>query len=277
MLPLPPWPWAASVGCLALSGCMTPTPFGSDVDQHGLNAAALRRLSTKDPSERLRFVALGDTHDAYDELLDAVDAINRLPDVDFVVHAGDVSDYGLRQEFEWTERALSGLRVPVLVVIGNHDALSDGKAVYRELFGPFDFSLRRGAYKFVFFNSNALEFPRTAPNRPWLEAELSDLEGADSAVLVTHQDLRHPDAPSGSDDATFYDQLVRSHPVSLIAHGHLTHFAFEAWHQVARLQLGTFRNTHQFTIITLSDGLVEAQLCVAAECAVQSAPSFDGE
>lgn len=268
---------AALAGCLALGACMTPTPFGSDVDQRGLNAAALERLNDPSSSDRLTFVALGDSHDAYDELLDAVEAINRMPDVSFVVHTGDVSNYGLRQEFEWTERALSRLRVPALVVIGNHDALSDGKAVYRELFGPFDFSLRWGAYKFVFFNSNALEFPGAAPDRTWLAAELADLEGADFTVLVTHQNPRRPDGPSRPSDAAFYEQLVRANRPSLIVHGHLTHFELETWHQVPRLQLGTFKDVHQFTLVRLSQGQVEIELCGSDGCEQKSAPSLDVE
>lgn len=163
--PKTPWKVALSTG-LFLTGCMTPTPFGSNVEQHNLNGAAVRSLATPTSPERLRFVALGDTHDAYDELWDAVAAINRLPDVSFVVHTGDVSSYGLAQEYEWSARALSGLRVPAFVVVGNHDAISSGKAVYQELYGAFDFSFRYGAFKVVCFNSNALEFDGAAPIVP---------------------------------------------------------------------------------------------------------------
>ncbi len=81
----------------SLLACMTPTPFGADVDNHALNASALRSLGAPRSPERIRFVALGDSHDAYDELWEATAAINRVADVDFVVHAGDVSDSGLAQ------------------------------------------------------------------------------------------------------------------------------------------------------------------------------------
>lgn len=133
-------PTAFAAGLL-LGGCLTPTPYGSDTERPQLNSTATQHLKTPHSAARFRFVALSDSHDAYDELGDAVTAINHMPDVDFVVHAGDVSDYGLAQEYEWNARALSGLRVPGFVVIGNHDAISNGKAVYRDLYGPFDFFL----------------------------------------------------------------------------------------------------------------------------------------
>lgn len=269
-----PWMVLTLAGS-ALSGCMTPTPYGADVDEQQLNKVASQNLQKPRSPERLRFVALGDSHDAYDELWDTVGAINQLPDVDFVVHAGDISDYGLAQEYEWSGRALSGLRVPAFVVIGNHDAISNGKAIYRKLYGPFDFSLRYGAYKLVFFNSNALEFDRAAPNRTWLATELSDLQGATSVVLVTHQNPAAPDVPAGSDDAAFYEHLVAAYPISLIVHGHLDDFELAAWQQVPKLQLGTFRKSHQFSLVSLSGGQLSVQLCDASGCV--PGPSFEQE
>jgi hypothetical protein len=265
MLPLPLEIAACATG-LMLGGCMTPTPFGDDVDEHQLNRAAIRSLQGPPSSERFRFVALGDSHDAYDELSQAVTVINRLPDVGFVAHAGDVSQYGLAQEYEWNARALSGLRIPALVAIGNHDAISNGPAVYRELYGPFDFSFRYGKYKLVFFNSNALEFDGAAPDRAWLEGALSDLEGASSAILVTHQNLEAPDVRAGSDDAAFYEHLVTSYPISLVVHGHLDAFELSAWHQVPKLQLGTFRKTYQFSVVSISESQVDVDLCDTTGC-----------
>lgn len=256
-----------------LGGCLIPTPYGSDVDQRQLNDAAIRSLPAPASPERFRFVALSDSHDAYDELQQAVIAINRIPDVEFVVHAGDISEYGLAQEYEWTARALAGLRVPAFVVIGNHDAISNGKAVYRNLYGPFDFSFRFGAYKFVCFNSNALEFDGAAPDRAWLEAELSELQGARSAVLVTHQNPAAPDGPAGATDAAFYERLLENHPVALIVHGHLDERVLATWHRAPNLQLGTFSKTGRFSVIGISGAEVRVESCDASGCLPEE--SFD--
>ncbi|HVY32272.1 MAG TPA: metallophosphoesterase [Polyangiaceae bacterium] len=269
MFSLAPWLAAFATG-LSLTGCMTPTPFGSDVDQHELNTTASQRLKTPRSADSIRFVALGDSHDAYDELWEAVAVINRIADLDFVVHAGDISDYGLAQEYQWSARALSGLRVPAFVVIGNHDAISNGKAVYRDLYGPFDFSFRYGAYKFVCFNSNSLEFDGGAPDRAWLETQLADLQGAEWAVLVTHQNPEAPDELAGSEDSAFYERLLLTYPIALIVHGHLDDFELGEWHQVPNLQLGTFRKTHEFSIVSLSSGQVSEELCDANGCLSQS-------
>lgn len=46
----------------------------------------------------IRFAMISDTQGYYDETLDAVMDINR-QNVDFVVHGGDLSDYGMAREF----------------------------------------------------------------------------------------------------------------------------------------------------------------------------------
>src|ERR1043165_4845156 len=100
---------------LLLASCMQPTPFGTDAEEHDLNAVNVARLLARESAGPLRFVALGDSHQAYDELERTVEQINARTDIDLVVHVGDISNLGLLQEFEWTERVLARLNVPVLV------------------------------------------------------------------------------------------------------------------------------------------------------------------
>lgn len=183
-----------------------------------------------------------------------------------MIHVGDSTNLGLLQEFEWTQRALSRLRVPALVAIGNHDALSSGKAVYSQLYGPFDFAFVYKSTKFVVLNSNSLEFPGSAPNRAWLDAQLSDLEGANSALLVTHQDPRAPAETPGTNGAAFYDAMLRDHAVSLVVHGHLDDFELDTWLGVPVLQCSTFRRTSLYTVVTVKDGLLSFEVCRFGDC-----------
>lgn len=257
---------ALTVAALALASCMDPTPFGTDTQDHDLNRANSEQLLATPGSGPLRFVAIGDTHDAYDELARTVEHINSRDDVDFVVHVGDVTNLGLLKEFEWTQEALSRLTMPVFVVLGNHDAISSGKEVYRNMYGDFDFAFLYEQHKFVFFNSNSVEFSDQAPNRAWLEAQLSDLQGADSAILVTHQDLR-----SFVGLGAYYEALIRVHPVRLVVHGHLEDFALDEWDGVPILQCSTFQRTGIYTVVTVAaDPELSFEICRLDECVPQS-------
>ena len=71
----------------------------------------------------IRFVTMGDSQRWYDETEDFVKAINQRDDIDFVIHGGDISDFGVTKEFLWQRDILNKLKVPYVVVLGNHDWL----------------------------------------------------------------------------------------------------------------------------------------------------------
>lgn len=111
----------------------------------------------------LRFVAMGDSQRWYDETEKCVKSINQLPDIDFVLHGGDISDFGLTDEFMWQRDIMDGLNVPYVVLLGNHDCLGTGKEAFQKIFGPANFSFIAGNIKFVCLNTNALEFDYSEP------------------------------------------------------------------------------------------------------------------
>lgn len=74
----------------------------------------------------IRFVTMGDSQRWYDETEDFVKAINQRNDIDFVIHGGDMSDFGLTKEFLWQRDIMNGLHVPYVALIGNHDCLGTG-------------------------------------------------------------------------------------------------------------------------------------------------------
>lgn len=102
---------------------------------------------------------LGDSHQALEELSEVVDAVNA-HDLAFVLHLGDMTDAGLRQEYRWTLDELKRLRRPFLTAIGNHDALSNGKDVYRRSFGAYDYRFTYGDVRFVVPNTNRARIRR---------------------------------------------------------------------------------------------------------------------
>jgi 3',5'-cyclic AMP phosphodiesterase CpdA len=59
---------------------------------------------------------------------------------DFVIHGGDISDFGLTKEFLWMRDIMNGLKAPYVVIIGNHGCLANGTEIYRKIFGEENFS-----------------------------------------------------------------------------------------------------------------------------------------
>ncbi|MEG1334021.1 MAG: metallophosphoesterase [Bacteroides sp.] len=129
-----------------------------------INAKNIRRIEEACRNKTtLRFAVIGDTQRWYDETESFVKAVNKREDIDFVIHGGDVSDFGLTDEFLWQRDIMNGLRAPYVVLIGNHDCLGTGEEVYRKVFGPVNFSFIAGDVKFVCLNTNALEYDYSEP------------------------------------------------------------------------------------------------------------------
>lgn len=251
------WIGAPLLIASAFSGCLRTTPFDANPERRDLNAHNLERLrDLPAPQGPLRFVAIGDTHDEYDDLVTTAKIINRRADLSFVVHTGDISDRGLLDEFEWAQDALDTFDIPVFMSIGNHDAISSGKKIYRKMYGPFDYSFVYGNVKFVFFNSNTLEFPGVAPDRSWLLDQVSQREGAEGLVLVTHHGPHNADDIDGGDHREFYRDLLRNYDVTLFIHGHLADWQLSVYEGVPVLQTGTFQDVRTHTLVTIDGATV---------------------
>ena len=129
-------------------------------DEKQLNAQHITQIeaSTKD-KDTLCFAFFGDTQRSYDETEDFMRHIHaRRDSLDFLIHGGDYTEFGTTAEYEWTVRILDGLTLPYVGLIGNHDVLGNGDAVFHALFGDDNFAFVAGDVKFVCLNTNALEY-----------------------------------------------------------------------------------------------------------------------
>lgn len=159
----------------------------SDTDVNAKNIARIEAGCLN--KQQVRVAVIGDSHRWYDELKLFVKAINRRDDIDFVIHDGDLSEYGYTQEFLWTRDCLNGLKIPYVALIGNHDCLGTGRDAYRAVFGDTDFSFIAGRIKFVCLNTNALEYDYSdpIPDFKFIESQFTDrADEFDSSVGVMH-------------------------------------------------------------------------------------------
>ncbi|ELR73281.1 putative calcineurin superfamily phosphohydrolase [Fulvivirga imtechensis AK7] len=197
---------------------------------------------------------MGDTQRFYDESDDFVKSVNQLANIDFVVHGGDISDFGLVQEFKWIHEIMSGLKVPYLTVIGNHDLLANGRKVYREMYGELDYTFEYGNYRFIMLNTNSREFNfnGTVPDLMWLKQQLEDNTANKKTVVMSHIPPFDGDFDPNLEQE--YAQLLAEDPnveLSLHAHRH-SFFDNEYYDDGTRYFVTTSMQKRGYIVVTMS-------------------------
>lgn len=155
-----------------------------------VNQANIDKINALSPKDTFTFFFISDTQVAYDQLQRFVKMVNRLPkdSVAFVLNGGDVADYGTNFEYDYYYDNIKKLSIPILTVIGNHDMLGNGRELYKQYFGPENFSFTYGDTGFILFNSNSREvaFDGSLPNLPWLETEIKKMENKRNLIYISH-------------------------------------------------------------------------------------------
>jgi Icc protein len=182
------------------------------------NIQKIQAIPLKDTT---RFILVGDTQRWYDETADFVESANQQDDISFVLHAGDISDFGLAWEFEWVNKIMKKLKYPYLTVIGNHDKVANGPDVYNRMYGPLNYSFEYGDNKFIFINTNSREyaFDGTAPDLNWLNSELRNNPGNKNVIVTAH--VPPFDGDFDQDLAGKYADMLAADPhVKFTLYGH---------------------------------------------------------
>jgi predicted phosphodiesterase len=201
--------------CLLLPSCIEFSPFETDLDeserdQNSKNALRLQSLPA--PESGFRFAVVTDNHQYVDQLAEIVDSLNARDDLAFVLHLGDLSDLGLREEYRASLGALQRLDVPFFVAVGNHDSISNGKKLFKGMFGPYDYVVNYGTTRLVLFNSNVLEYG-PVPDFDWLAENTAPVPGT-RVFAATHQPSRDPD----------YAEVLKRNGVQALFTGHRHRF-----------------------------------------------------
>lgn len=198
-------------------------------DERDLNRKNAELLQSKQStflnSDTITVAFTGDTHRFYSEWEGFVEKVNQITNIDFVIHVGDFTDFGLPRQYQWGSRIMNQLNVPYLVTVGNHDLVGVGHQAFLEMFGPVDFSFIVGHTKFILLNNNSREFAYSGqvPDLDWLENELSYNENFDSALLIFHVPLNDNDFDANMRD-DFIGILNSSPSIIAAVHGHIHDF-----------------------------------------------------
>lgn len=249
---------AAPAAAMLAAGCVEYHPYDTRISgPTGINARNIARIeSACEGKSTLRFAVISDTQRWYDETEAAVKALNARDDIDFVLHAGDLADFGLRAEFERQRDMLDKLRVPYVALLGNHDCLGTGREVFRKMFGEFDMAFTAGNVRFVCVNTNALEFDNSqaVPDIAFMERELSDFPAeAEKTVVAMH--VKPLDDQFDNGTAGFFHDCVRRFPglqFCVNGHGH-NHVADDLFGDGIIYYMGDNIGKRTYLLFTIDD------------------------
>ncbi|MFQ3534359.1 MAG: metallophosphoesterase [Aggregatilineales bacterium] len=156
----------------------------------------------------MRFIHISDTHlgktpdftyngfNSYRHLEKVVETINSLPfSVDFVLHSGDVTEYGSSEEYALVRRLLERLRFPIRYAVGNHDnsaLLQSALLGVESPSGRYDQTFTVNGVQVVILDTNN----GFVPNGILTERQLTDLRALctpEGVPLIIA--LHHPPVP----------------------------------------------------------------------------------
>ncbi|HVM46575.1 MAG TPA: PQQ-binding-like beta-propeller repeat protein [Candidatus Acidoferrum sp.] len=218
-------------------------------------------------SEPFRFAWLSDTHvgspTGEQDLQAAVRDINSITGLSFVVHTGDVTEYGSRAQLRLAKDLLDGIKIPAYILPGNHDTKwsESGATDFPHLWKQDRFVFEYGGYCFIAMHQGPVMKMGDGFWAPqdvrWLEETLSKLPKDQPVIFLTHYPL---------DDgiANWYVvlDLLKKYNTQLImcGHGHANHdLVFEGVPGVmGRSNLRVNAPVGGFNIVEIKDGKLTA-------------------
>jgi predicted MPP superfamily phosphohydrolase len=183
-------------------------------------------------------------------ILKAVDDVNALnPQPDFVLFGGDLAQLGQASELKLGAEILKSVKAPVKMMVGEHDWFLDMGELWRELFGPPNYSFDHKGVHFVVLNSilekdfwtekglspmermkivagldNALQsrFEVGAEQRQWMQQDLAKVDKKTPVIVFSHSPLYKYYKPWNfwTDDADEVQALLKPFEKVTVIHGH---------------------------------------------------------
>ena len=208
----------------------SPYEISLDTDKSDLTKKNISRILdiNTNESDSFKIALIADSHSSYGELKKAIVNINEDKDILFVIHLGDLTDMGLKNEYQWCNDLLEELSVPYLTVIGNHDCLSNGIDIYKNMYGDLNYSFVLNNVKFIILNDNIWEFENNVPDYNWLENELSDNSSFNNVFVIAH--IPPFNKQFNDDNEKEYKNMMSQNSVSISIHGHNHFFYYDRYY-----------------------------------------------
>lgn len=223
-----------TIFCAAILWCCSDpfaySPFEAKVDPDYQNTTAkqLQLLAERDTLRKTSFkiALISDSHYHFNDLAEAVEDINKKGGYEFIIVAGDFTENGLLKEYELFHSIMSKADIPYLTVIGNHDHLSNGGAIYEQMFGARNYTFSFNNVRFVVWDNNIWESEKEA-DYDWLKNALRNAIESDTGV-ETSDSISHVVALSHIppfdgqliEKRDQFHEILRDNQVKLSIHGH---------------------------------------------------------
>lgn len=215
-----------------------------------------------------RAAIISDSHRSLDELEGVIEILNRgSSNIDFIFFLGDLTQMGLEMEFEWTCKALEENDLPLFTVIGNHDLLNFGEAIWKSVFGPLNYSFSFLGTKFIAYNSNKLEDP-AAPDLGFIKRAAETLPGEtrNHTIAAAHTPVTDGTVYS-AEESEAIQYTFTSSGIELSVHGHQHHFGFDFFDDKDLLQyLVSTVQESEYGIMTVSPADITLENCFGEQC-----------
>ena len=156
-------------------------------------------LSQSLTAQEFKFAFVTDTHigasTSEEDLQRTVADINSLPDIDFALITGDVTEMGTDEEIAKAHEILEQLEIPYYTVPGNHDTgwSESGGVSFIKQFGDDKFVFEHEGYKFIgnasgpYVRMSDGHIPRDAT--VWLDKVLAETPKEQPIIFINHYPL----------------------------------------------------------------------------------------
>jgi 3',5'-cyclic AMP phosphodiesterase CpdA len=237
----------AAAGAVAAQGLNTPHSFQpirvaeAAPGQGGFRIAYISDSHLYDRTINDRFV---------NALMRAVDDVNSMsPAPDFVLYGGDLAQLGQPRELELGAQILKNLKVPVRMMVGEHDWFLDMGDKWRDLFGQPTYSFDHKGIHVVVLNSiiekdfwtarkmtpmqrmktvagldNGVQSSFTVGDeqRAWLQQDLAKVPATTPLIVFSHSPLYKLYKPWNfwTDDAEQVQAILKRFAKVTVIHGH---------------------------------------------------------
>lgn len=205
---------------IAVSCKFNVSPYTSDAPKltlNDLNLRTIKALEAETPGD-FKVAFISDTHNYYKELRKQISVINS-SSYAFVIVAGDITNLGLIEEFHEARKYLNTFKVPYFVAVGNHDLISNGRKIFKRLFGSENFHFVFHDVHFIIFNNNNWESPGLVPDMEWVEQVLSESDPSHKRVMIAHVSPEDADRFTPKEIGKWEDLMVR-YNVDYFLNGH---------------------------------------------------------
>ncbi len=187
-----------------------------------------------------RIALLSDVQEAIDDVQDIFELLNREPEVDFLLGAGDLTQQGTRRQLTRFKAELESLNVPYYTTLGNHELGTDPPP-FHAMFGRGSYSFQHKGAVFTLLDSASATLDPTVYE--WLEGWT---ERAKDALHVVAMHIPPVD-PTGVRNGSFASRAeankllgrLKAADVDLTLYGHVhSYYRFENGGIAARISGG---------------------------------------